>query len=391
MVLDQTNPLQAFLDFLRGPNGDLFAWDDVDNAILYRALVTYSELGLFPRDWNQYMVEIDFATWRQIIAMTRTVDRPRRQPENLWIRLAAVSVEFSATLTIPRNILAPFNLSPDQFPLGFIADVVHKNYKTQCALVIFESKAFWAASNLRLWLSACCQDLCRAIWLSSHLTVLERVQFMYAVCDRTVLPKNLAVYTYSLLPQYSNQEQDIGLSEFTRSFGACRFLDSLTHYRFDVETLFTFLKHYRWTTQKNSTTSHTIATNVYELMKLDISALVARLVLFLQSPRSYKEFLTYRGMEAQELLDFLQDCLDLDLFLVVKPLICKALLRLCRASGRHPHCLVLTGLRKVGQQVAAGGFGDIWKGLIGGRSVCVKIMRLFRDADIQAVVKVYFS
>jgi hypothetical protein len=45
----------------------------------------------------------------------------------------------------------------------------------------------------------------------------------------------------------------------------------------------------------------------------------------------------------------------------------------------------------VGQQVAAGGFGDIWKGLVGGRSVCVKIMRLFREADIQAVVKVYFS
>jgi hypothetical protein len=189
MVPDRTDPLETFLDFLRGPNRDLFAWDDVDAAVLYRALVKHSELGLFPRDWNQYMVEIDFGTWRQITTMTRTVDRPRRQPENLWIRLAAVSVEFSATLSIPRNILAPFNLSPKQFPLASITHVVHENYKTQCALGTFESKEFWAASNVRRWLSGRRQDLCHAIWLSSHLSVLERVQFMYLVFDRTVLPK----------------------------------------------------------------------------------------------------------------------------------------------------------------------------------------------------------
>ncbi|KAJ7802914.1 kinase-like domain-containing protein, partial [Mycena leptocephala] len=39
----------------------------------------------------------------------------------------------------------------------------------------------------------------------------------------------------------------------------------------------------------------------------------------------------------------------------------EALLRLSRESGLHPRCFVLPELHKVGNQVAAGGFGDLWK------------------------------
>jgi hypothetical protein len=114
----------------------------------------------------------------------------------------------------------------------------------------------------------------------------------------------------------------------------------------------------------------------------------------------------YRGTDAQRLLDLLQDVsaafyvtpvqlnnnqfLDLDSFSVVKPLICKALLRLSRASDLHPRCFPLSELQKVGHQVAAGGFGDIWKGLVGGQSVCVKVMRIFQESDVEAVLKVRF-
>ncbi|KAJ7827002.1 kinase-like domain-containing protein [Mycena olivaceomarginata] len=70
-----------------------------------------------------------------------------------------------------------------------------------------------------------------------------------------------------------------------------------------------------------------------------------------------------------------------------RPRLSKALERLSRASGLHPTCFPLTGLVKVGQQVAAGGFGDIWKGLVRGQSVSVKIMRLFRDADTRDALR----
>ncbi|KAJ7040995.1 kinase-like domain-containing protein [Mycena alexandri] len=94
-----------------------------------------------------------------------------------------------------------------------------------------------------------------------------------------------------------------------------------------------------------------------------------------------------RGSEAQELLNLLQELLDLDSFHVIKPSICKALMRLSQLSGLHPRCFPITGLQKIGQQVAGGGFGDIWKGLVSGQTVSVKIMRVFQEEDVAAVLK----
>jgi hypothetical protein len=42
-------------------------------------------------------------------------------------------------------------------------------------------------------------------------------------------------------------------------------------------------------------------------MKRDLSVVVARLVLLLRRPESYKKFLRFCGMDAQRLLDQLQD------------------------------------------------------------------------------------
>ncbi|KAJ7785401.1 kinase-like domain-containing protein, partial [Mycena olivaceomarginata] len=54
--------------------------------------------------------------------------------------------------------------------------------------------------------------------------------------------------------------------------------------------------------------------------------------------------------------------------------ICRALWRLSRDTGLHPRCFALTGLQKIGQQVVGGGFSDIWKGLVQGQTVYVKMM-----------------
>ncbi|KAF8201215.1 kinase-like domain-containing protein, partial [Mycena galopus ATCC 62051] len=82
-----------------------------------------------------------------------------------------------------------------------------------------------------------------------------------------------------------------------------------------------------------------------------------------------------------------EQLLDLESFSVVKPKIFQALLRLSDASGLHPRCFDLFGLQRVGQRVAGGGFGDIWKGVIRGHTVCVKVMRIFDESDIQAALK----
>ncbi|KAJ7934597.1 kinase-like domain-containing protein [Mycena leptocephala] len=113
----------------------------------------------------------------------------------------------------------------------------------------------------------------------------------------------------------------------------------------------------------------------------------ARLFDLISHPSTYKQFLSCRDTDAQTLLDLLQDLLDSDLPLSRRPQVAKALRRLAGASGLHPRCFALTGLQKTEQQMGGGAFGDVWKGLVGGQSICVKIMRIFQDDDIQDVLK----
>ncbi|KAJ6617375.1 hypothetical protein B0H10DRAFT_2384659 [Mycena sp. CBHHK59/15] len=119
------------------------------------------------------------------------------------------------------------------------------------------------------------------------------------------------------------------------------------------------------------------------------------MALILREPETYKTFLDCRGTLAQQLLDLVQDyvystarrSVDYDSSSTVRPLLFKALIRLSRASGLHPRCFALSGLETSGHQVAAGGSGDIWKGLVRGQSVSVKVMRIFQKADVEAALK----
>ncbi|KAJ7810357.1 kinase-like domain-containing protein [Mycena olivaceomarginata] len=119
----------------------------------------------------------------------------------------------------------------------------------------------------------------------------------------------------------------------------------------------------------------------------DILAILAQMVSIFRDSEAYDAFLTCRGVQAQKLLDFLQDLLDLPLHSNLRPKISKTLVRLCRASKLHPTCFALSGLERVGRQVAGGGFGDIYKGLVGGQHVAVKTMRVFGNVDVEAAEK----
>ncbi|KAF7354931.1 Heat shock protein sti1 [Mycena sanguinolenta] len=79
--------------------------------------------------------------------------------------------------------------------------------------------------------------------------------------------------------------------------------------------------------------------------------------------------------------------LDSSQELTSRALFSKALLRLSGECGLHPTCFTLTGVEKLGQQVAGGGFGDIWKGSVGGQTVAVKSLRQFAKEDVKASLK----
>ncbi|KAJ7113510.1 kinase-like domain-containing protein [Mycena epipterygia] len=218
----------------------------------------------------------------------------------------------------------------------------------------------------------CSEELCHTVWQNipgPSKRIFQRAESLCALLS--VLPQKLAMYT----PPF-NGESNLTLPR--------PILKLLKSYDSVVEVLKFLQRSHQNPVVGSSCASHIISKALYMQISGVISVVT---VLWLRDPESYKGLLVCPQTEAQQFLDFLQDLLDHDISAVVRPLLFKALLRLSRASGFHPRCFPLMGLQKVGQQVAAGGFGDIWKGLLRGQNVSVKVMRLFEDSDVQAVLK----
>jgi len=65
------------------------------------------------------------------------------------------------------------------------------------------------------------------------------------------------------------------------------------------------------------------------------------------------------------------------------------MIRLSKKSGLYPNCLVLNNVTKVGDHpVAAGGFGEVWQGVVGDRMICLKVVKIYGDSDIRQLLKV---
>ncbi|THU85508.1 hypothetical protein K435DRAFT_612833, partial [Dendrothele bispora CBS 962.96] len=108
-----------------------------------------------------------------------------------------------------------------------------------------------------------------------------------------------------------------------------------------------------------------------------------RVETILGNPTEYRELLAQQGELAQSLIDLLQ---------TLRSKILHAIIRLSDKSGLYPNCLALDNVTKVGDHpVAAGGFGEIWKGLIGGQMACLKVVKIYGDSDVQKLLKEFLK
>ncbi|KAJ7036674.1 kinase-like domain-containing protein [Mycena alexandri] len=119
----------------------------------------------------------------------------------------------------------------------------------------------------------------------------------------------------------------------------------------------------------------------------NIRDIMARLdKLFHDDKLLYTKFLAYRDASAQWLLDLLQDLLDYDSATINRRRLFKALIRLSADSKLYPRCCILTGLQHE-ELVAGGAFGDVYMASLSGQRVGVKIMRVFKESDIETLLK----
>ena len=66
----------------------------------------------------------------------------------------------------------------------------------------------------------------------------------------------------------------------------------------------------------------------------------------------------------------------------------KALIRLSRATGLYPECLVLNDIEIIGDAIGTGGFADIFKGRLWDQEIAVKVLKVFQKSNIEKLLKV---
>ena len=73
----------------------------------------------------------------------------------------------------------------------------------------------------------------------------------------------------------------------------------------------------------------------------------------------------------------------------IRGLFVGVLIKLSRLSGLYPECLVRGDIRLIGNgPVAAGRFGDVWKGSASSQEIiAVKVLRLYQS-DMEKLLKV---
>ncbi|KAL0061689.1 Rho guanine nucleotide exchange factor [Marasmius tenuissimus] len=109
-------------------------------------------------------------------------------------------------------------------------------------------------------------------------------------------------------------------------------------------------------------------------------------------------FLRQKDEDAQDWLDKLQRLIDnpnLSVTPQFRSSVFTIMVRLSKLSGLHPRCLSMDNVHKVGKYpVAAGAFGDVWKGIIGqseseGQLVCLKVSKVYVKSDLDALFREY--
>lgn len=121
-----------------------------------------------------------------------------------------------------------------------------------------------------------------------------------------------------------------------------------------------------------------------EVAALDVDMICIRLFEIVSSAEQYRRVVDLRGDEAQSMLDLLQMLLDLpSLDKIFRSPFMNALLRLSKRSGLYPNLLLRDQVSLDGTDaVAAGQFGDVWKGKFQDRQVAVKVLKVYVTSDL---------
>ncbi|EGO26974.1 hypothetical protein SERLADRAFT_448085 [Serpula lacrymans var. lacrymans S7.9] len=118
---------------------------------------------------------------------------------------------------------------------------------------------------------------------------------------------------------------------------------------------------------------------------MDICIMLAKV---LEEPER-GEFFARREDEAHSLVNLLQAILDYaSLSPSLKRRFTSALIRLSSKSGRFPDCMVLEEVTRLGEDpVAAGSFGEVWKGSFYSEVIAMKVLKVYERSNVKELLK----
>ncbi|KAF9459089.1 kinase-like domain-containing protein [Collybia nuda] len=124
----------------------------------------------------------------------------------------------------------------------------------------------------------------------------------------------------------------------------------------------------------------------------EVPQIILKLSSILEDVHQYRKILECTGDNAQNLLDVFQSLLfSPGLESGFRRRLVVAVQKLSRKSNLYPTCFTLDGVQLIGDEpVAAGSFGDVYKGQLHARHVCLKVIRMYQTSKSEHIFK-YFS
>ncbi|KAH6890210.1 kinase-like domain-containing protein [Coprinopsis sp. MPI-PUGE-AT-0042] len=121
------------------------------------------------------------------------------------------------------------------------------------------------------------------------------------------------------------------------------------------------------------------------VMSIDVQRLAVRTIQMLADPEARRRCLSAAkaGGKEQDLVDVLNALLDIDNLKPFRPVFLRGLLRFAKATGRFPRALIYNDVVIVesGTAITSGAFDDVWRGVLQGQSVAMKVMRTIKRPE----------
>jgi hypothetical protein len=237
------------------------------------------------------------------------------------------------------------------------------------------------------WLTENSSQIIKLVQSNADKATSEELEYI-SVVDRFKVHPRFIIFVHIHL--MSSRNDELLCAEFKHAMQTWKSwdtLEALVNYRLITDELMEFLRKLK---PKNFKTGTETARDVQKLLVQDIEVVLRRLVLVIGDVDTRRQLLKLRGREAQSILDLIQQVLDYKQGLgkSMRPIFVNTLVKLCSASGLYPECLVLEGVQKVGKHpITEGSFGTIWKGIVRGESVSLKVARVYTQSDITSLLK----